>query len=112
LGGAALATLVLRANTSGQTIRGLQHKIDTLQKREMKLLSKCVQLEDELAQAKLELKLERQNKFATGKDKEKDAPEEPVSEDPPPTEEPKKPWCDSRASWLVSTDPDAVRLAD
>lgn len=63
LGGAALGTLVLIANTSGKTTTSLHQTIDTERKRYSELLDKYVQLEQERAQAKLELKLERQNKL-------------------------------------------------
>ncbi len=70
LGGAALGTLVLTANQSGETFDVLHKTIDAERKRNSKLVEVNLQLEKDLAQAKLELKLERQNKFATNKQKE------------------------------------------
>lgn len=69
LGGAALGTLVLIANTSGNTIDGLHKAVDIERKRNTKLVEENQRLEKALEQAKLELKLERQNKFATNQQK-------------------------------------------
>jgi hypothetical protein len=69
LGGAALGTLVSIANSSGDTIEGLHKIIDAERKRNAKLVEENLRLEKELEQAKLELKLERQNKFATNQQK-------------------------------------------
>jgi len=91
LGGAALGTLVLIANTSEETTARLHHAIDTERKRSSELLGKVVLLEEQLAQAKLELKLERQNKFATNKQKnEEDSSDDDTTEAPAATGEPKK----------------------
>ena len=86
LGGAALGTLVLIANTSGDAIDGLHRAVDVERKRNTKLVEENLRLEKALEQAKLELKLERQNKFATNQQKEEensDAAEEPASADAP-----------------------------
>ena len=64
LGGAALGTLVLRANTEGETLDRLHRTLDAERKRNSELVAEKLRLEQELSQAKLELKLERQNKFA------------------------------------------------
>jgi hypothetical protein len=72
LGGAALGTLVLIANTSGDTIDGLHKAVDIERKRNAKLVEENQRLEKALEQAKLELKLERQNKFATNQQKNED----------------------------------------
>ena len=69
LGGAAFASVVHEANFSDQSREQDSHTIRTLQKTNGKLLSQVVDLQDQLQQAKLELKLERQNKFATNKQK-------------------------------------------
>lgn len=69
LGSASLGTLVLQANTSGQTIDRLHRVINSQRKRISKLVECTLTLEEQLAQAKLELKLERQNKFATNQQK-------------------------------------------
>jgi len=67
LGGAALGTLVQIANCSDQTREDSFRKIRVLEERNSELLSCVVGLEEQLAQAKLELKLERQKKFSTNK---------------------------------------------
>lgn len=61
LGGAALGTLVSIANTSGGTIDRLHKTIDIERKRNAELVEENLRLEKALEQAKLELKLERQN---------------------------------------------------
>ena len=67
MGGAAIASVVHEANFSDQSREQDSHTIRTLQKTNGKLLSQVVDLQDQLQQAKLELKLERQNKFATNR---------------------------------------------
>ena len=81
LGGAALRTLVLSANQSGTTIDGLHRTIDAERKRNAELAERNQKLAEQLAQAKLELKLERQNKFATSGQDEEDQPDEGVAAD-------------------------------
>ena len=76
LGGAALGTLVLRANTEGETLDRLHRTLDAERKRNSEfgkrnseLVAEKLRLEQELAQVKLELKRGRQNKFATNAQK-------------------------------------------
>ena len=69
LGGAAIGTVVHIANTSDQCRELDFHQIRTLQKINDEQLSQVVDLQKQLEQAKLELKLERQNKFATNEQK-------------------------------------------
>lgn len=52
---------------------GLHRAIDAERKRNSELVAEKLRLEQELAQAKLELKLERQNKFATNTQKSDDS---------------------------------------
>ena len=91
LGGVALGTLVLIANTSGDTIDGLHKTIDAERKRNTKLVEENLRLEKALEQAKLEWKLERQNKFATNQQKEEEdsAPDQATTE-PAAADKPKK----------------------
>lgn len=89
LGGAALGTLVLHANSSGDTIDQLHRLIDAERERSAKLLEENLRLETALEQVKLELKLERQNKFATNQQKDDDA-EQDVAEETAAAKEPKK----------------------
>ena len=60
------------ANTSGDTIDGLHKAVDIERKRNTKLVEENLRLEKALQLAKLELKLEQQNKFATNQQKEED----------------------------------------
>jgi transposase len=92
LGGAALGTLVLMANQSGDSLDYLHAAIAAERKRNATLVDANLQLEKELAQAKLELKLERQNKFATREQKEAagNSAQDDSAEESPATEEPKK----------------------
>jgi len=74
LGGAAIASVVHIANDSEQTRQADSHTIRTLQTENSELLHQIVELQEQLQQAKLELKIERQNKFATNKQKQ-DSPD-------------------------------------
>ena len=62
LGGAGLASLVLIANRSEATRESSLHTIRTLEKQNATLLLNVVELQDQLAQAKLELKLGKGSK--------------------------------------------------
>src|SRR4051794_32163129 len=81
LGGAAIGTLVNRANDNELYLRQLHGTIDAERKRNSALFEENQRLKKELEQVKLELKLERQNKFATNrqKDAEKSGPPESAS---------------------------------
>ena len=70
LGGAALGTLVLLANEQEQSRRALHASLDAERARGDRLFEENQRLQKELDQVKLELKLERQNKFATNKQKQ------------------------------------------
>jgi transposase len=70
LGGASIGAVVMVANHSEQNHEHLVRQIGLLEKENAQLLSRVVQLQEQLAQAKLELKLERQNKFATNQQKQ------------------------------------------
>ena len=85
-GGAAIASLVLIGNENELHLRYLHGTIDAEKERNHRLFQENEKLTAELAQVKLELKLERQNKFATNKQKQADA--QPAIELPP--EKPKK----------------------
>lgn len=65
LGGAAVASVVLLANENANGRRHLLGTIDAERERNAKLFAENQRLLSELEQVKLELKLERQNKFAT-----------------------------------------------
>ena len=69
LGGAALGTLVLMANEQELSRRAMHATIDAERARGDRLFAETERLQKELDQVKLELKLERQNKFATNQQK-------------------------------------------
>lgn len=69
LGGAAIGTVVNLANENQLERDGMLRLIDSQRERLTKLHAENEKLQQELAQAKLELKLERQNKFATPQQK-------------------------------------------
>ena len=64
VGGASLATLVLAATDQTELLSSLHRVIDSERERYGELLDENQQLRQQLEQSKLELKLERQNKFA------------------------------------------------
>ncbi len=90
LGGAAIGTLVHIANCSRQTLEQLYRQLDAERLRIQKLVDENLQHKKELEQAKLELKLERQNKFATGQQKNSEAEPNSAIAQTASTEEPKK----------------------
>jgi transposase len=65
LGGAALGTLVNAASDHDQYLRMLLGQLDFERERSTKLFEENVQLQDQIRQLRLELKVERQSKFAT-----------------------------------------------
>ena len=69
LGGAALATLVSAADESGDYLDMLHGQLAAERKSVTKLLAEIESLQQQLAQVKLELRLERQSKFMTGHQK-------------------------------------------
>ena len=81
-GGAAIATLVQLSNDNEQFHRYLHGTIDAERERNAGLFQENERLKAELEQVKLELKLERQNKFATNKQKRAEAEAE-ASTSPP-----------------------------
>lgn len=72
LGGAALATLVNAAGEQGQYLDMLHGRLDFEREQNAKLARENERLQRELAQAKLELKLERQRRFACGREAKDD----------------------------------------
>ncbi|MCA9147268.1 MAG: transposase [Planctomycetales bacterium] len=90
LGGAALSTVVMIANESGDRLDYLHRTIDAERKTISRLVEENQQLRQELEQAKLELKLERQNRFATNEQKEGNSADDAPSEESVTAPEPKK----------------------
>jgi transposase len=73
LGGAALGTLVHVANTGGDTVDGLHRQLDAARQLVSDLVAENEALKCEVERLKLELKLERQNKFATNRQRQSGA---------------------------------------
>lgn len=69
LGGASLGLLVLGARDHAETFRGLHLQLDSERKRSSQLFAENQRLEKKIEQLQLELRLERQNKFATNQQK-------------------------------------------
>ena len=63
LGGAALGSVVLLANQNHETYQAQLRTIDQLREDNAGKFQRIVELEQQVAQLKLELKLERQNKY-------------------------------------------------
>ena len=74
LGGASLGTLVLAGRDHTETFRRLNLQLDAERRRNSELFAENQQLEAKIEQLKLELRLERQNKFATSKQKAESQP--------------------------------------
>jgi transposase len=70
VGGASLGSVVLAANESLEQHGWLWRQIDGLRAEKTSLYEKNVALQKQVEQLKLELKLERQNKFATNRQKQ------------------------------------------
>ena len=93
LGGAAIGSLVMIANHSGTTIAELHCRLDAEREVNSRLVAENLRLEEALHQAKLELKLERQNKFATNEQKNAEvaaAADEALEPNPSEAKQPKK----------------------
>lgn len=90
LGGAAVASVVLIANENEDSRRSLLATIDAERKRNSELVGENQRLQRELDQAKLELKLERQNKFTTNAQKQHGTHVEPTSSAESGDAEPRK----------------------
>ena len=82
LGSVGLGTLVQGANENDESRRYLLASLDAERERNARLSDENERLKAELAEVKLELKLERQNKFATNQQKrvEKPAGTEPAAD--------------------------------
>jgi transposase len=82
LGSAGLGTLVRVANQNDESRRHLLKMIDAERERNSRLVRENEELRAELEQVKLELKLQRQNKFATNQQKQALTTESPSPETP------------------------------
>lgn len=79
LGGAALSTLVSAASEHGQYLDMLHGQLDFERQQVTKLVAENERLTRALAQAKLELKLERQRKFTCGREAKDDPAGNPLA---------------------------------
>ena len=89
-GGAAISVLVLQGNENQQHLRCLNGTIDAQRLQIHQLVQENEKLKADLAQTKLELKLERQNKFATHSQKNQDTEPDVPAADTPAAEAAKK----------------------
>jgi len=79
LGGASLGTLVLAAGGHDDHFRMVYGQLDFERERNAKLVAENEELRRQLEQVRLELKLERQRKFACGRDGKADSSDSPAS---------------------------------
>lgn len=80
LGGAALSTLVDAASEQGLYLDMLHGQLDAERERNTRLVEENEKLRKELDQVRLELKLERQNKFACGREDKADAQDDATAQ--------------------------------
>jgi transposase len=80
LGGASLGTLVLAASDHDDHFRMIYGQLDFERERNTRLSAENEKLRKELDQVRLELKLERQNKFACGREDKTDAQNEDAAQ--------------------------------
>ncbi len=73
LGGASLGTLVLAASDHDDHFKMVYGQLDFERERNTQLVAEIEKLQKQLDQVRLELKLERQNKFACGREDKSDA---------------------------------------
>jgi transposase len=85
LGGAALGMLVHIANQSGDSLDCVHRQLDATRKSVSDLVAENESLKREIERLKLELKIERQTKFATNRQRQADTAQNRLSEDPPET---------------------------
>jgi transposase len=78
LGGAALSALVDAASEQGQYLDMLHGQLDFERQQISELVAENEELKRQLAQVRLELKLERQRKFACGREAKDDAADSPA----------------------------------
>ena len=82
LGGAALGAVVHIANTSGDTVDRLYRQLDAARQSVSDLAAENEALKREVERLKLQLKLERQNKFATNRQRQNGVAEDKTPESP------------------------------
>lgn len=102
LGGASVIHVAQVANRSEDSRDSFLHRIRVLEERNSELLSEVVSLQDQLERAELELKIERQNKFAC-REQSDDAPEPIASPQNEWQPEPKRGAPVGHPGWFRKT---------
>jgi transposase len=110
LGGAALGTLVQLANESGDSHDRLHRQLDATRKSVSDLVAENQALKREVERLKLELKLERQTKFATNRQRQAGAAPSTPSESSSQAQPRKRGAPVGHAGWFrpVPTEYDAI----
>jgi transposase len=103
LGGAALGTLVCAANESGDYLDGLHRQLDATRNLISDLVAENQTLKDEVERLKLELKHERQTKFATNRQRQADAVQGEALESPCQAERRKRGAPVGHPGWFRPT---------
>jgi hypothetical protein len=103
LGGAALGTLVDLANSSGDSLDYAHRQLDATRKSVSDLVAENEALKREVERLKLELKLERQTKFATNRQRQAHAVEEKPTESPSQAEPRKRGAPVGHPGWFRPT---------
>ena len=103
LGGAALGALVLVANESDDSRHRLHRQLDAARQSVSDLAAENEALKREIERLKLELKLERQTKFATNRQRQADAPQSKPSESPSQTQPRKRGAPVGHPGWFRPT---------
>jgi transposase len=103
LGGASLGAVVRLANTSGDTVDRLHRQLDATRKSVSDLVVENEALKREIERLKLELKHERQTKFATNRQRQARADEGKPSESPSRVESRKRGAPAGHPGWFRPT---------
>jgi hypothetical protein len=103
LGGAALGTLVRAANTNDDYLRQLHGQLDAARKSVSDLVAENEALTREVERLKRELKLERQNKFATNRQRQAGATQSKPPESPSEAQPRKRGAPKGHPGWFRPT---------
>jgi transposase len=103
LGGSALGTLVHLANESDDSLDRLHRQLDATRKSVSDLVTENQALKREIERLKLELKLERQTKFATNRQRQAGAAQSAPSESPPQAQPRKRGAPVGHPGWFRPT---------
>lgn len=103
LGGASVGYLVHLVNTSEDSRLYVHRQLDAERKRSSELFAENQRLEKKVEQLKLELRLERQNKFATNKQKANSSSQDSFSTTPEQGKPGKRGAPQGHAGWYRKT---------